>query len=103
MARAETATVARVAPFAGVPYLLMELASMWASAPRTNSDAWMKNLRAPIDSDSTRRIKAAGFVPVGKSDAPENGWAITTAAPVWPQWRLPRAAPAAPRREPCLR
>ncbi len=79
MARAQAAAgVPGSALFAGVPYLLKELASMWEGAPLTNSCAWMRNLRALVDSEATRRIKAAGFVLVGKSNAPENGWAITT-------------------------
>ena len=79
LARAQLAAgVPLDAPFAGVPYLLKELASMWEGAPLTNSCAWMRDLRAPADSEATRRIKAAGFVLVGKSNAPENGWAITT-------------------------
>ena len=32
----------------------------------------------PGNSEAIRRIKAAGFVLVGKSNAPENGWAITS-------------------------
>ncbi len=79
MARAQVAAgVARDAPFAGVPYLQKELASMWEGAPLTNSCAWLRGVRSPADSEITRRIKAAGFVLVGKSNAPENGWAITT-------------------------
>lgn len=78
-ARAQVAAgVARDAPFAGVPYLLKELASLWEGTPLTNSCAWLRGVRAPADSEATRRIKAAGFVLVGKSNAPENGWAITT-------------------------
>ncbi len=79
MARAQVAAgVARDAPFAGVPYLMKELASMWEGAPLTNSCAWLRGALSPADSEITRRIKAAGFVLVGKSNAPENGWAITT-------------------------
>ena len=79
MARAQVAAgVPGGAPFAGVPYLLKELASMWGGAPLTNSCAWMRELRAPADSEAVRRTRAAGFVLVGKSNAPENGWAITT-------------------------
>ncbi|RUW75375.1 amidase family protein, partial [Mesorhizobium sp. M2A.F.Ca.ET.067.02.1.1] len=37
MARAQAATVDKNAPFAGVPYLLKELASSWKGAPLTNS------------------------------------------------------------------
>jgi len=78
MARAQLATVPENAPFAGVPFLLKELASMWKGAPLTNSCAWMKGVLSPIDSEASRRIKAAGFVLVGKSNAPENGWSIST-------------------------
>ena len=78
MARAHLPQVPLDAPFAGVPYLLKELASMWHGAPLTNSCAWLKDVVSPIDSEATRRIKAAGFVLVGKSNAPENGWAITS-------------------------
>lgn len=79
MAHAQVAAgVPQTAPFSGVPYLLKELASMWEGAPLTNSCSWLKDMRAPADSEATRRIKAAGFVLVGKSNAPENGWAITT-------------------------
>jgi amidase len=79
MARAQVAAgVPEDAPFAGVPYLLKELATMWEGAPLTNSCAWMREVRAPVDTEPTRRIKAAGFVLVGKSNSPESGWAITT-------------------------
>ncbi len=78
MARAQVPSVSLDAPFAGVPYLLKELASMWQGAPLTNSSAWMKGVISPIDSEAARRTKAAGFVLVGKSNAPENGWSIST-------------------------
>ncbi len=78
MARAQAATVPMSAPFAGVPFLLKELASMWQGAPLTNSSVWMKDVISPIDSEAAKRTKAAGFVLVGKSNAPENGWSIST-------------------------
>jgi amidase len=78
LARAEAAKVPADAPFAGVPYLLKDLASMWEGVPLTNACVWLKDMRAPADWEAARRTKAAGFVLVGKSNAPENGWAITT-------------------------
>ncbi len=78
MARAAAATVPRDAPFAGVPFLLKELASMWEGAPMTNSCAWMRDVVAPADWEQARRQKAAGLILIGKANAPENGWAITT-------------------------
>lgn len=71
-------TVDRSAPFAGVPYLLKELASSWEGAPLTNSSYYLKDLVATSDSEAVKRTKAAGFLLVGKSNAPENGWSITT-------------------------
>src|SRR5690242_570512 len=78
MARAQATTVDRDAPFAGVPYLLKELASSWTGAPLTNSCRYLKDFVADSDSEVVRRIKAAGLILVGKSNAPENGWSITT-------------------------
>jgi amidase len=78
MAREGAATVDRKAPFAGVPYLLKELASSWKGAPNTNASAYLKNVVADFDSEVVKRIKKAGFLLVGKSNAPENGWSIST-------------------------
>ncbi len=78
MGRKAAETVDRSAPFAGVPYLLKELASSWEGAPTTNSSYYMKDLVATFDGEAVKRTKAAGFLLVGKSNAPENGWSITT-------------------------
>ncbi len=78
MAREQARSVPRDAPFAGVPFLLKELGSMWQGAPLTNSCAWLRNVTAPADWEQARRQKAAGLILMGKSNAPENGWAITT-------------------------
>lgn len=78
MARAQAATVDGKAPFAGVPYLLKELASSWKGAPVTNSSRYLKDVVADSDGEAVKRIRAAGFVLVGKSNAPENGWSIST-------------------------
>lgn len=78
MGREGAATVDRDAPFAGVPFLLKELASSWKGAPLTNSSRYLKDLVAPDDSELSRRIRAAGLLLVGKSNAPENGWSIST-------------------------
>ncbi|MDG4879377.1 amidase family protein [Mesorhizobium sp. WSM4935] len=100
MARAQAATVDKNAPFAGVPYLVKELASSWKGAPNTNSCFYLKDFVADSDSEVVRRIKAAGLVLVGKSNAPENGWSITTEPKLYGTTRNPwkasrRAAPAA--------
>lgn len=78
MGRAAAAMVPRDAPFAGVPFLLKEASTQWSGAPLTLASRWMRNVRATRDSEIAKRIKAAGFVIVGKSNAPENGWSIAT-------------------------
>jgi len=78
MARDRAETVDRSAPFAGVPFLLKELASSWTGAPNTNASFYLKDIVSTFDTEAVRRMKAAGLVLVGKSNAPENGWSITT-------------------------
>ncbi|WP_436640796.1 amidase [Microbaculum sp. FT89] len=78
MGRDAATSVDRDAPFAGVPYLLKELATAWKGAPNTNSSAYLKDVVADADAEVVTRIKKAGFVLVGKSNAPENGWSIST-------------------------
>ncbi|MGI6856438.1 amidase [Mesorhizobium sp. 1B3] len=78
MARASAATVDRNAPFAGVPFLLKELATSWTGAPNTNSSYYLKDVVSDFDAEAVRRMKAAGLILVGKSNAPENGWSIST-------------------------
>lgn len=78
MGRERAGKIDRKAPFAGVPYLLKELASSWEGAPLTNSCHYLKDVIADSDTVAVERIKASGLVLVGKSNAPENGWSITT-------------------------
>ncbi|WP_394824801.1 amidase [Pendulispora albinea] len=65
-------------PFAGVPYLLKDLVTMWEGTPHTNATAYMRNVVSRTDSEAMRRVRAAGFVLFGKTNSPENGWALTT-------------------------
>src|SRR5690606_41161336 len=78
MGRARAEQIDRSAPCAGAPYLLKELASSWKVAPNTSGSYYLKDIVATEDSEVVRRIKAAGLVLVGKSNAPENGWSIST-------------------------
>lgn len=78
LGRSSAATVDRTAALAGVPFLLKELATSWKGVQATNSSRFMKDQVAQADSHVTSRIKAAGLTLVGKSNAPENGWSITT-------------------------
>lgn len=78
MGREAAETVDRKALFAGVPYLLKELATSWKGAPNTNSSRYLKDVVADFDAEVVTRLKKAGFLLVGKSNAPENGWSIST-------------------------
>jgi amidase len=79
MGRAGAAAVTPEAgPLAGVPFLLKELASSWTGAPLTNSSRFLKDQVAQGDSEISRRLRAAGLLLLGKSNAPENGWSIST-------------------------
>ncbi len=76
--RAAVGGIDRDAPFAGVPFLIKELSTSWKGAPNTKSSFYLKDVVADFDSEVATRIKRAGFVMFGKTNAPENGWAITT-------------------------
>lgn len=65
-------------PFQGVPYLLKELATMAEGMPTTNSCRYLQNFVSPLDLEIVTRIRKAGFILLGKTNAPEFGWAITT-------------------------
>jgi len=63
-------------PFKGVPWLIKELATAWEGQPMTNGCPYMKDMVAPFDSHTVTLTKAAGFTLLGKSNAPELGWAL---------------------------
>ena len=78
MGREAAQSVDLNARFAGVPFLLKELATSWKGAPNTNSSYYLKDVVADFDAEVVTRLKDAGFLLVGKSNAPENGWSIST-------------------------
>lgn len=78
LGRAVAQNVDRNAPLAGVPFLLKELTTILPGVPATNSCRFLQHLTTPADSEATRRIKAAGLVLFGNTNAPENGWSIAT-------------------------
>jgi amidase len=67
-------------PFRGVPLLLKDLGAMQAGQPLQMGMALLKDagFRAPIDSYLGGRLRAAGFVTVGKTNTPELGILPTT-------------------------
>jgi len=65
-------------PLAGVPFALKELASSWNGAPNTSASRFLKDQVANFDTTISARLRAAGLLLVGKTNAPENGWSIAT-------------------------
>lgn len=65
-------------PFAGVPFLLKNLGTMWKGTPLTSGLAYMKDFVCGSDSELARRMQAAGLAVIGRSNTPEWGWSITT-------------------------
>jgi amidase len=65
-------------PFAGVPYLLKNLGTMWKDTPLTFGTSYLKDFVCTDNSEIVRKMQASGLVPVGRSNTPEYGWCITT-------------------------
>lgn len=65
-------------PFAGVPFLLKNIASLWKDVPLTNGFTFMRGHVCHEDSELSRRIRAAGFLLLGRTNTPEGGWCIGT-------------------------
>lgn len=63
---------ASLPPFHGVPISIKEL-NFLAGQPATLSTKAMAQFVAPFDDEAVARLKRAGFVPLGKTNAPELG------------------------------
>lgn len=63
-------------PFSGVPFLLKNIGSLWKDTPLTAGFPFLRDYRCPEDSELSRRIKAAGFLLLGRTNTPEGGWCI---------------------------
>jgi amidase len=68
------------APFAGVPIAIKDLGCAMAGVPHHQGVRGLKAIdhRAPHDSALYRRLRAAGFVAIGRTNTPELGSTITT-------------------------
>ncbi|VVE43944.1 amidase [Pandoraea anhela] len=66
--------------FAGVPFLLKDLATTATGLQSTNSSRYYRlhNNVPAADNEAVRRMRAAGLIPFGFTNVPENGWALTT-------------------------
>ena len=77
-ARASLATLDRRAPFAGVPFLLKDLAVAMAGTTVTNGSRFFAGLEFDYDGELVRRFRRAGLVILGKAASPELGLTTTT-------------------------
>jgi amidase len=65
-------------PLKGVPWMVKDLATGWEGQPVSNCCPYFKGLVTPFDSETVRRMKAAGMIPFAKTTSPEIGWALST-------------------------
>ena len=65
-------------PFRGVPFLLKDLVASYAGVRMAWGSAFMRNYVPDHDSELVIRLKRAGFVFLGKTNAPEFGIVPTT-------------------------
>lgn len=65
-------------PFRGVPFLLKDLLAAYAGVRLTSGSSFLRDFIPPHDSELVRRLKAAGLVILGKTNAPEFGILPTT-------------------------
>jgi amidase len=60
-------------PLSGVPFLLKDLLTAWAGHPVTDSSRFLAGVVPADDSGVVQRLKAAGLVLFGQTNAPEFG------------------------------
>lgn len=79
-ARAEAANALPQGPFRGVPILLKDLGAAMAGEPLHLGNGLLRQIdyRAQSDSYLVTRLKAAGFVILGRTNTPEFGSSCTT-------------------------
>lgn len=60
-------------PFAGVPIAIKDIGPPWGGHPLTFGSQLFGDFTPDFDGAVVRRLKDAGFIPVGKTNAPEMG------------------------------
>ncbi|MEO8458384.1 MAG: amidase [Chloroflexota bacterium] len=65
-------------PFTGVPFLLKDLGASYKGVRQASGSRFTRDWISPIDSELTRRQKAAGLIHCGKTNTPEFGLVPTT-------------------------
>lgn len=66
------------APLAGLPFLLKDLGIMYKGQITSQGSRYFKDFIAPVDSDTTLRLKNAGVVIYGKTNTAEFGLSTVT-------------------------
>jgi amidase len=79
-ALAEADTIDPSAPFPGVPFLYKDIGAFEAGERATLGMALLRDrdMRAPFGSSYAERIRAAGFIPLGRTNTSELGLCATT-------------------------
>src|SRR5438132_11742444 len=77
-ARATVAAGLPDGPLAGVPFLLKDLHACYAGVPLTNGCRFFADFVPQADSETVRRLRAAGLVIFGKTNTPELGLHMMT-------------------------
>ena len=78
-------------PFTGVPFLTKDVGCTTAGEPETQGSRFLKNhnYTAPATAELAKRIRAAGFVNLGRTNAPEFATMTTTEPLAWGPTRNP--------------
>jgi amidase len=88
-ARAEAAQLNGDAPFRGVPLLLKDLGCLIEGEATAFGIGPMREVLWPVNSFLAEQFKAAGFIHLGRTNAPEFGTTVTTEARSFPPARNP--------------
>jgi amidase len=88
-ARAEAASGLPEGPFRGVPILFKDLGCSEAGEVTAFGLGPLRDLALPVTSYLAQQFRAAGFVPLGRTNVPELGTTVTTEARSFPSARNP--------------
>src|SRR3984957_7610453 len=76
-------------PFRGVPILYKDLGCMVAGEPTAFGVGPLRDLSIPVTSYLAEQFRAAGFIPLGRTNVPELGTTVTTEPRSFPAARNP--------------
>jgi amidase len=88
-ARAEAAGDLPDGPFRGVPILFKDLGCLVAGDATAFGLGPLRDLRWPVTSYLAQQFRAAGFIPLGRTNVPELGSTVTTESLSFPPARNP--------------